>query len=278
MGAEGNVMSNRQLTKLELDELASRFQLMVDKKSVSCLQLFTKQTPSSNRLLCMEELLEQEHCTEYLRYLCAVIGAPSLAVAASQFAKRYAALLVVPALYTMSIYDKALDVSLKHVQLYNNEQQSWKPSLILQTSNITPVFGNTAEERRDWYFCSISQLFLLHLAPLWRSLALASSVSPIILWENTAVRIYSLFERKIAKLELPNCKKEQAQADYAALLALSDGANFGESYNPVARFRTSLRQRNDDSGATRMRHTCCFYYLTTGSPKYCDICPRAMKK
>lgn len=268
-------MSNNLLTKQECDELASRFQLMVEKKSASCLELM-KQTPSSNRLICIEELLEQEHCTQYLQYLCAVTGAPSLAVAASQFAKRYAAHLVVPALYAMSVYDKALDISLKHVWLYNNQQQNWKPSLILQTSNFTPAIGNSVEERRDWYFCSLSQLFLLHLAPLWRSLSLASSVPPIILWENTAVRIYSLFEKKIAELELPNCKKEQAQADYAALLALSDGANFGEAYNPVARFHTPLRQRNDNNGATRMRHTCCFYYLTTGLPKYCEVCPRSM--
>lgn len=262
------MMNSYHLSEQQRLELTNYFQLELQLK-----------VGSDKKLLCVEELLERERCIEFLQQLRQLTGSPTLAIAASQFAKRYAALFVVPYLYALSIFDKALDASLRQVWLNDSGQAAWKPKVMLQSCAAASAPPNASEEERAaWYDHSLYQLFALHLAPLWKSLAEASSLPPIILWENTAVRIYSLFEKKIAKLELPDCKKKQAQADFSAMLALENGRCFAEAYNPVARFYTTSRQASGDEQTLRVRRTCCLYYLTLQQPGYCEACPRAAKQ
>src|SRR5699024_5945609 len=89
------------------------------------------------------------------------------------------------------------------------------------------------------------------------------------LWENTAVRIYSLYERRMATLEGGAAARRDADFNF---LLRTDPALFGMPFNPLHYFRF-CPTRLSDGAEVRFRRTCCLYFQATCPQEYCRACP-----
>lgn len=114
-------------------------------------------------------------------------------------------------------------------------------------------------------------LFAGLLAPLWEAFNQVTGVSRRILWENTAVRVYSLYEKRMDDIDDP-VVQQRLKADFHWLLHEADPTLFGLHYNPLQHFRRPLTPL-DSGKAIRFRRTCCFYYLASDPVEYCGACP-----
>ncbi|WP_158738068.1 IucA/IucC family C-terminal-domain containing protein [Alteribacillus sp. YIM 98480] len=210
-------------------------------------------------------------CQDYLHHIMQVTQSPSLSVAASQFSKKYARLIVVPALSLMTIEDKALDVSIENCLLdMGGSDGKWNPSL--QFVNAAENCRTTGS-RQSWRKQIIETLFAEHLNEIWKTLSSVSGVSMAVLWENTAVRTYSLYEKKLRK-NATVLEQARIDEDFYFLIHEAPGKLFGAKRNPLQYFYTEKGSHSPTDNPVRVRHTCCFYYQTGAGGKYCGVCPK----
>ena len=218
-------------------------------------------------------LLDVAQCRSVLDELGPVIGSPSRAVTASLLGKRIAFLVVSPSLYAMSMFDEGLNVRLDNcVTDYTHQDDAWRSRMILK-SLATERPG--IEGRDLWRERIVEGIFAGHLSPLWGALHEASGIAPRILWENTAVRVYSLYERRIARLEC-SARRDQAMADFRYLTREALPGVFAHTENPLARYFFDPRRIESQGQATkvvRVRKTCCLYFMATHPAEYCSTCP-----
>ncbi|MCF5709959.1 siderophore-iron reductase, Fe-S cluster protein [Pseudomonas syringae] len=232
------------------------------------LQLKTADTRDS-RSLPARALLDEEVCRQMLAALGPVIGSPTLAITASLLAKRFSFLSTGACLYAMSVYDKGLILSLDNsVVEYAHDNGVWTSAMPMTA--ITPI--GCEEGARDlWRASIVRALFADLLKPLWETFNRVSGISRRILWENTAVRVYSLYEKRMAKVDDPAIQARY-EADFDWLLNHADPSLFGLDYNPLKHFRrppTTL----PTGQSIRFRRTCCFYYDASNPVEYCSTCP-----
>lgn len=234
------------------------------------LRLRTFAERDAPRCLAAAELLQEQVCARLLERLTPVLGSPSPAVTASLLGKRLSFLATDACLYAMSVYDKGLLLSLDNTVIeYGHDEGLWTSSLPLQHSQ---PFAYAAGERDAWREAIVATLFAGLLKPLWQSFARVSGVSVRILWDNTAVRVYSLYEKRMAKIESA-ALRERCEADFAWLLDAAPPALFGLDYNPLRHFRRPLTPLDDGQRSVRFRRTCCFYYQASQPVEYCSACP-----
>ncbi|MFD1957404.1 IucA/IucC family C-terminal-domain containing protein [Paenibacillus thailandensis] len=216
-------------------------------------------------------LLEDESCTAYIDRTSELFGAPPRLVAGSLFAKRYSFLTVIPALYAMTMYDKGMDVSAGngHVESSLRDNGTWLPKLRLTDWRvITP----TDADRRAFRDEVIRTIFAENISKVWRTVSRTAKTSAATLWENTAVNVYWLYEKKISEGASPS-QLARIRDDYAYLLT-APAALFGEKTNPLAKFDSPKRPVPDSGQPIRIRRTCCLYYRTSDEPSYCSVCPK----
>lgn len=219
-----------------------------------------------------EDVLDAKHCDEFLRYVMPLTGAPNVAIAASLFAKRLAFLATGNVLYAMSVFDRGLPLSLSGSRLeYAHDNGLWTSSLPADIG----VTGYLPGERNAWREEVVSALFSGFLFPLWQSLAGVSGLPVQILWENTAVRVYSLYQGRMNWLD--EAQEQRRDADFNWLIGQASPSLFGVSWNPLQRFRRPLQQ-NAAGKPVRFRRTCCFYYKATNPAEYCLNCPLCRPK
>ena len=213
------------------------------------------------------EMLNADICADVLDTIVPLIGAPDRAIAASLLTKRLSFLLTGNVLYGMSVFDKGLPLSLYASRLeYAHDNGLWSSSLPVDVT----VTHYLPDQRDAWRETVVGALFRDYLAPLWQSLARVSGLPEAILWENTAVRVYSLYQGRMEGLNAQQAQRQQA--DFAWLIAEADPALFGLNWNPLKRFRRPA-QRNGAGEAVRFRRTCCFYYKASQPVEYCLNCP-----
>lgn len=213
------------------------------------------------------DLRDAQACRAFLERVMPLTGAPDLAIAASLFAKRVAFLASGNVLYAMSVFDKGLPLSLNTTRLeYAHDNGLWTSSLPVDVITTSYAPGS----RDAWREGIVSALFKAFFAPLWQSLSQVSGLPEQILWENTAVRVYSLYQGRMEGL---NAEQEmRQQADFDWLLEEADPALFGLPWNPLKRFRRPL-QKDAKGKMVRFRRTCCFYYKAVQPVEYCHNCP-----
>lgn len=212
------------------------------------------------------DLLNEKNLLIYLESVTEKIKAPNIMTAASLFSKRYSHLLIVPAFYAMSRYDKFLNVEMKNTEVMDHfEYDMWFPKLLLKDQTI--IIARTETERCEWRRHFIQQLFSQHINQVWDVLSHVGKLSKQTLWENTAVYTFWLFESVLQKL---SC--ERAKEDFNYLLFEADGSIFGNyTKNPLARFYNEKRTINGYE--IRPRKTCCLSYQI--DEKYmCKSCPK----
>ncbi|RSL30387.1 siderophore-iron reductase, Fe-S cluster protein [Salibacterium salarium] len=217
-----------------------------------------------NERVSARELVNKQECEAYMEKVKEKIEAPSLLVTASQFSKRYARFVTDAAFTAMTVDNKGLDVSLDNSILQTDwTAEKWTPSF-----QFLEDAANEAD--RD---AIIRQVFAGHLTPLWHTLALATDVAVPLLWENTAVRIFSLYEKKLSKNASAK-EQQQIEDDLHYLVYEAPGELFGERINPLRPFYTP-KTENAAGKSIRVRQTCCFVYETGGGRSCCSVCPKA---
>lgn len=222
------------------------------------------------RSLMARDLLQEDVCERLLDALSPVIASPSRAITASLLGKRLSFLATGACLYAMSVYDKGLLLSLDNAVIeYGHDEGLWTSSMPLVHS--LPLTYR-AGEREAWRETLVQSLFAGLLKPLWQTFNRVSGVSRRILWENSAVRVYSLYEKRMAKIEEPSVR-ERYEADFRWLLTEAEPSLFGLDYNPLSHFRRPPTLLDEGQRSIRFRRTCCFYYLATEPAEYCSTCP-----
>ncbi|MFA0918413.1 hypothetical protein ALP73_01192 [Pseudomonas coronafaciens pv. garcae] len=222
------------------------------------------------RSLPARALLDEEACEQLLTTLGPIIGSPTLAITASLLAKRFSFLSTGACLYAMSIYDKGLILSLDNSLIeYAHDDGLWTSSMPLL--DVAPV-GYQPGTREAWREMIASTLFRDMLQPLWETFNRVSGISRRILWENTAVRVYSLYDKRMEKVEDPIIR-QRYEADFDWLLNQADPAMFGLTYNPLKHFRRPPTLLEPEGKVVRFRRTCCFYYDASNPVEYCSTCP-----
>lgn len=244
----------------ELDTLSADFRLTGEASAD------TDHSIPSNRLLSASE------CSHYIDRVSRLFDAGDRAVGGSLFAKRYSYMTAVPVLYAMSIYNKGLDASIDNCSIESKfrEDGIWLPGLRLADWRTTTA---PERDRREWRDRVLSGLFEGNIARLWRSLSKANRISAATLWENTAVNVYWLYEKRITEATASAEKLERVRDDYDYLLS-APGDLFGERTNPLAKFHSAKVKLPEYEQPIRIRKTCCLYYLTEGERSYCSICPK----
>lgn len=219
-----------------------------------------------------QALLDAQSCRALLARVMPLIGAPDLAIAASLLAKRLAFLATGNVLYAMSVFDKGLPLSLYASRVeYAHDNGLWSSSLPVDVDVTHYLSG----QRDAWRETVVGALFRDYLSPLWQSLARVSGLPEAILWENTAVRVYSLYQGRMEGLNAQQTQRQQA--DFAWLLDAATPDLFAAPWNPLRRFRRPA-QKSAAGKMVRFRRTCCFYYKASTPVAYCHNCPLCREK
>ena len=216
-------------------------------------------------------LFEPRRCDALLALLGPVIGAPTPAITASLLVKRFAFLATGASLYAMSACNRGLQLTPDNCLLdYQHDGRRWVSVMpVSEQAILTAPVSDAARE--VWRAEVVRGLFANLLAPLLESLHQSSGIARRILWDNTAARVYSLYEKRIGHLADPQ-SRARVQADFDWLLGDAPAALFGLTYNPLQHFRRAPTQL-PDGRCIRFRRTCCFYYQASDPVEYCTACP-----
>lgn len=224
------------------------------------------------------KLLDDALCLETLRNIMPELGAPNLKVTASLVIKRIAFIALAPVLYAMSGFDKGLDASIENsVFEYPLDNRIWQSKMPLKTTAVSVWKDSDKEDRNAWRKEILNKAFSGHLTLLVEQFYRLTKVSRRILWENVAVRVFSIYEQRIL-VNVAEEMRSKAQADYAYLLDKSTTALFGLNENPLTVFYQDKQLTALSENPVRVRRTCCFYYQATEPPVYCGSCPLPLKK
>lgn len=242
-------MAKNQLQLNELERLVQSFRITLNHSNDSLT------FPSRN-------LLNNEFVSELIEKLQDVYKVTEPYVIASQFMKRYSFMIVVPYLFSLSMWNKQLEIDLDKVTFQSMmENEHWLPRLQIQTLDVTMPSESSREE---WRRAALEKLFKDHLDGIIKVLAPVGKISRQVLWENTAVYIFWIYE-----IMAKENKSEQIKNDFEYLLK-ADGSLFGDySYNPIAKFYTEKSSEEE----VRTRKTCCFYNRLPGVTDSCSTCP-----
>jgi len=216
------------------------------------------------------DLLDPQVCSELLDYLTPVIHSPSRRITASLLSKRIAFLTTASSLYAMSWYNRGLNMSLHNSFLeYGYKNRLWQSHMPLED-----LSSSAPDEayRDNWRDQLIRQLFSGHLSRLWQVFVAVARVPLPVLWENTAVRVYSLYERRMLDQGCA-CRQNKVDDDFHYLVNDASAALFGMSENPLRKYFWPRRQATHTDKPVRFRKTCCCYYKATDPREYCSTCP-----
>jgi len=224
---------------------------------------------SNGQTFAAQDLLSKKRALTILNQLAEQLGSDSMVTVAAQLAKKYAYMLVVPVLYTMSAMNKGLNPSIKNTRFcpkwengnsfFDLKLKNWSVSI--------PLNG-----RETWREHLVRELFRDHIAVVWQALHLFTGVPLSILWENTATYVYWLYEQKLA--DMPPGIRERAQEDFQYLLHEAPAEFFLEQVQPFARFHGEKVAVPWSEKPIRIRKTCCLYYQLDAEGQCCHNCPR----
>lgn len=259
----------------------AQWQTLTDMFGLTVFGQASSPDPGSERrpaAIASTALVDIDACRRILDELGPVIGSPSRAITASLLGKRIAFLTTGPSLYALSVFDRALDFRLENcITDYTHFDGAWRSQMPIKDAGASAP----PDDRAGWRAHHVQQLFAGNLARLWETFHLASGLAPRILWENTAVRVYSLYERKLGQLDSAQARTRAAE-DFAYLVHEAPPAVFGTTFNPLSRYffpPTPLVQPGETATrAVRFRKTCCLYFKATSPAEFCSTCPLCLPR
>jgi len=233
---------------------------------------FTTEAPTQFTIK-IDDLFQKDKLADYLSIVQKELQAPSLMSAASAFSKRYSYLVVVPALYAFSSWNKQLNMVGENLSLLSPESdEKWLPRLLLKERDASLL--ETKEERELARNQLIETVFARHLSPLWDNLSAVTKIPKHILWENTAIYLYWLYESLLEKEELSPKVRDNIQLDYDYILHEAKAPLFGYFDNESPFLAYYGEKQKVNGKALRIRKTCCFYYEISEEKAMCTICPK----
>ena len=237
--------------------------------ALSELRLTREPLSDPDHSLSSVDLLDRGKAEAFLDKLTVLYETSSKRAVASQFAKRYSFLAIAPSLYLMTMFDRGMDFSASNVHVESSMKDDiWLPHARLYDWQATrPADGLRGEWRNEM----IRLVFADNVAKVWSSLAEAARMPVNILWENAAVYVFWLYEKRIGA-EANERQRAQIQDDLQFLLE-APAELFGQPDNPIARYngvKCNVPERED---LVRMRQTCCYYYQVSSENQYCSTCP-----
>lgn len=217
--------------------------------------------------LAATQLMNPSELKSFLMQLQVRLHAPDLRSTSSIFAKRYGYLMTVPVFYSFSVWNKALHLHKDSLFLDpSTSEEHWLPRLGLSDTVTVPESEHERAALRDEL---IQSVFAEHLHPLWNLLAETVSISKQVLWENTAIYLFWLYETLLHG-EWPEAAKATMKEDFDYLLHADHRLFGGGQKHPLSKFYTEKRQL--DQQTIRVRQTCCLTYMASGA--YCKSCPK----
>jgi ferric iron reductase protein FhuF len=248
---------------------------MLNPKELDYLEVnFRYAAVHSEDMIDAVKLLDEKLLLSNLNTLKSQISASSLVTAASQFSKRYAFLLTTVGLYTMTMWNKGLNLSLEHTLLTLPKKDNGDfPKVTVDDSSL---FLADEAHRKAWRDVLIKTIFSGNLSKVWKSLHAVSKVPMPILWENTAVYIFWLYETKMREEGTNQEVSQRIKEDLHYLVTEAAGELFGEKENPLTKYYTKNCTKFCNEEPMRMRKTCCLYYQLTDKENavYCKTCPK----
>ncbi|KFF50652.1 hypothetical protein GY26_00600 [Gammaproteobacteria bacterium MFB021] len=215
---------------------------------------------------------DPRRCAELLDRLGPTLGSPDRRTTASLLSKRLGFLLTGAPLYLLSVCDRGLDLAPGNCLIdIRHDGQAWRSTLPLRSLRLQRWSPAARESARH---ALLNELFTGLITPLWQTLREVGGVPPRMLWENLAVRVYSLYERRLVELEgglVDAAARRRCAADYRFLLE-AEPELFGIDFNPLARFHHA-KTRRTDGVEVRYRRSCCLYYRAACPVAYCQSCP-----
>ena len=213
-------------------------------------------------------LLDEATCRATLEQIAPELGATNMRDTASLVIKRFAYLSLAPSLYGLSVQGRGLDVSLPNLRFeYVLKERIWQNGLPMHSMARLEAPDHDALRHEV-----LRRAFAQNLTPLVHQMHRLFRCPLPVLWENVAVRVFSIYESRI----LPACNEAQAaraQRDFDHLLAADSTALFGLPGNPIRPFHFKRSQPEGAARPIRVRRTCCYYYRATEPAKYCGNCP-----
>jgi ferric iron reductase protein FhuF len=220
------------------------------------------------------QLTNNDYLLALLEQLTVRFKSPNKMVTASQFSKKYGYLVLIPALYSMTIYNKGLDPSLPNLSIeWNNQDALSLPCLRLAKESVSIPFG----DRGQWREAMVQSIFRENLSNVLRSFSQAASLPLSILWENVAVYVYWLYEKRI-KENASEQEKTRIFSDFYYLIHEADGDVFGETENPLKKYYVEMCDKPFSAEPIRIRRTCCFYYALAPNGECCLTCPKGKRE
>jgi siderophore-iron reductase FhuF len=236
------------------------------------IEKFRMQPEATGHPLSIEalKLHQPHHLKTFLERLKEYLCAPNLTTTASIFSKRYSYLIAVPTLYSMSVFRKKLDASLENAIIEQSVTESgWLPGLRLRKNLLSVFTDNEIDERRK---ATIQMLFKENLNVIWSKVAEQVNITKNLLWENTAVYVYWLFESTLQG-PYPEDTKDRVRKDFDYLIYKATGEMFGETENPLRTYFHSKKNVQWSESKVRVRKTCCLAHTMPESAGYCITCP-----
>lgn len=221
--------------------------------------------------ICVNTLFDKQMLENYMQNVQIKLVAPNLRVAASLFSKRYAFLMVAAPLYSFSVLNKVLEVSSEKLILKpSTSNEYWLPEIYMKDERV--ITPSTIQERKKCREELLQSIFGNHLNLLWNLLSSLGKLPKQILWENTSIYIFWLYETLIVETANEEIK-ERLKDDFHFLLYEAEGSLFGDyTNNPLTKFyhKKSIK----DGEALRVRRTCCFAHELDQEGTMCKTCPR----
>ncbi|MFC0015239.1 MULTISPECIES: (2Fe-2S)-binding protein [Allobacillus] len=242
------------LTRNEKDQLQQTFRILF-------------QNNLTDQPMAIQSLLDENILYDYLKQTDEILQTDQLLVVGSQLIKRLTNTLLVPALYTLAVFNKKMDLSTGNRFIISAmKKQKWMPYMYSESDEVTTVTNRA--DRNAYLEESIREI-----SYYVQAINKVAKVPTPLLWENAAVYIYKLYESKLQSDELNLYEQKEAWNDFAYLLQLK-GDIFQTSFNPLQRFYTNKIEVEGKEEPVRVRRTCCFNY-ETNSGKYCKGCPKS---
>ncbi|SDJ63494.1 IucA/IucC family C-terminal-domain containing protein [Salimicrobium halophilum] len=212
-----------------------------------------------------ESLLSRDGTEKALNHLHIYLESESFLTTGSFLGKRFGYYAITVPIVLMTLFDKFPDVSPANVEYVRiDENPKWFPKYYLKDkTTISPE-----ENRKAWIEENMRQLFRDHLAPIFFHIHKTTRVSKKVLWENVAIYLYWLYERKLPEW-YEGAELERLREDFRFIVEELDGEPFGEKKNPFTYFES---QPVLPTGA-RERKCCCLSYRLHEDSTFCKVCP-----
>ncbi|WP_226669383.1 IucA/IucC family C-terminal-domain containing protein [Metabacillus litoralis] len=190
-------------------------------------------------------------------------------VIGSMIMKRYAFLAAL-VLYAMSVFNKGINSSISNISLQTDEEDPiWLPSFYFDDLEVTIP----EEDRDSWRSSVVETLFKYNIANVVSSIAKEAKISKTILWENTAIYIFWMYETLLQEAELEEETLKRIQDDFDFVVQKAPAELFGVKGNhPILPY---YHQKQEE---TRKRSTCCLFYFTSKNGDRCKTCPIECKQ